>query len=201
MSYDLGRIAVYIDTLSKNIGMLCENQTQIHRAYNRCLEQWNDGILNIVSQALKDTERKVLEEQEELVDFGARLNEKYSAYTENYLEEPWTARFEKSSVEEKLKEFTMMGRLTVATTADGIKRFEDALGVYLENNETVIRQIKRDTQEISGHWSNEDYKVVAGKIDEFCSYLQTNINGLEELRDYVRKKREIQWNFEQSKLS
>lgn len=75
------------------------------------------------------------------------------------------------------------------TTVEGIKSFERALDIYINDTVSNVKSIRNAHDAVRRGWEDDQYKCVDDKINDFVSTMNKQLNALQQLQEWIAVRR------------
>ena len=180
----------YINALNVIFEHCYQSQDDVARSYNNAIENWNDEISDAARLILLEIERSVTLICDEISHSLKVLNRRCQTLSEGYAERSWNAAFIKREQQIKLKRESSMEKDTInGTTAEGIRAFERALDVYIQNTTDTVAEIRREHEAVHAGWHDSQYERTTERIYEFTSTILKQLDCLKDLQTWIAERR------------
>lgn len=180
----------YINTLNGVFQKCCQTQDDISASYNSVTLLWRDKISTLTGQGLNEVGNTVMNMHDALSRVLQILNTRYEHLSQGYAERSWNASFSPCKFQVKIKLEGNMDTDTInGTTVEGIKSFERALDIYINDTVSNVKSIRNAHDAVRRGWEDDQYKCVDDKINDFVSTMNKQLNALQQLQEWIAVRR------------
>lgn len=180
----------YVNALSNIFQECSQTQDEVATAYNHVVTLWNDKISAITGQGLNEVGKTVMDLHAALSRMLNAINERYGKLSTGYAERHWQASIKKCEFQVKIKLEGNMDTDTInGTTVEGIKSFERALDIYINDTVRHVRSIRNAHDEVRKDWKDDQYRRVDDKINDFVSTMNKQLGTLKQLQEWITARR------------
>lgn len=183
-------VEAYINALNVIFEKCYQSQSEIALSYNNAIENWNDEISDATRAVLSEIERSVSLICDEISHSLKILNRRCQTLSEGYAQRGWNATFIKREQQIKLKTESYMEKDAInGTTVDGIRAFERALELYIQNTQGTVADIRREHEIVHEGWRDSQYDRTSDRIHDFTSIILKQLECLQELQSWIAERR------------
>lgn len=180
----------YVNTLNRIFQQSSQTQDEVATEYNRVVTLWNDKISALTGQGLNAIGATVMEMHATLSNILSTVNARYEKMSQGYAERNWQASFNSCEFQVKIKLEGNMSTDTInGTTVEGIKSFERALDVYINDTVLHVRSIRNAHDAVGSSWRDDQYRRVDDKINDFVGTMNKQLNALKQLQEWIEIRR------------
>lgn len=188
---ELESLTSFIIFLSNTCYSFCENQQKIDREYNIIMETWQDKNCYRIGQSLRETGEvigKFYCDISDAINVVKKYCDKLCRYIDAETIDPKIEEF-KIAIREEI----FMNGSKIDTNADALRRFKNALDLYIDS---IIENVnglcsKYNAIGESGEWHDEQYERFGDSIFSFKKKMEEEVEELSIISEFLRRKIEI----------